>query len=163
MKYLYVLLILFLLSCTPQSESIDLEAETATLHAASERYYEFMNDNNWQGLEEIYSASGKIIPSNKDIITGEEGIKNFVDAFKSRVNFKVSYKNHEISMGAGADLGYSVAIVSTTFQDSLGNEFGGVNRDLHIWKKENGVWKVLIDIWNIPATDVSDSNTADND
>lgn len=152
MKHLTLILLAFLFyNCTPQPASIDLEAEKASLTTSAKKYYQLMNDNNWEGLEAIYSASGKLIPDKKDIISGEDGIQSFVDGFKSRVNFKVSYEGLEVSIAGSGDMGYSIATVTTTFQDSLGNDFGGANRDLHIWKKENGTWKVVVDIWNIPA------------
>jgi ketosteroid isomerase-like protein len=152
MKYLSLVFFTFVLwNCTPPTESIDLEAEKAALTTAAQNYYQLMNDHNWEGLEAIYSPSGKLIPDQKDVISGEKGIQSFVDGFKSRVNFKVSYEDLEVSLADSGDMGYSIASVTTTFQDSLGNDFGGVNRDLHIWKKENGEWKVVIDIWNSPT------------
>lgn len=152
MKHLsFSLFVLFFWNCSPQPQTIDLEAEKASLQTAAQNYYQLMNEHDWEGLEAIYSYSGKLIPDRKDVISGQAGIQGFVDGFKSRVNFEVRYENLEVQMATNADMGYSIAVVTTTFQDSLGKDYGGVNRDLHIWKKENGDWKIIVDTWNTPA------------
>jgi len=152
MRYLaFFILTLLLWSCTSPSNPIDLEVEKTALEAAAKKYYQLMNDNDWASLEAIYSKSGKLIPDGKNIITGEEGIKGFVDGFKVRQNFSVRFEDLDVNMAASGDMGYSIATVTTTFQDTLGNDYGGANRDLHIWKKEAGEWKVTVDIWNTPA------------
>jgi hypothetical protein len=76
MKYLSLVFFTFVLwNCTPPTESIDLEAEKAALTTAAQNYYQLMNDHNWEGLEAIYSPSGKLIPDQKDVISGEKAFK----------------------------------------------------------------------------------------
>lgn len=96
----------------------------------------------------VYSSDAKLIPNNNHIITGEEGVADFINKFKTRRNFQVRYEDLDISLSEGGDMGYSIATVFASFQDTSGNQVNGTNRDLHIWKKENDEWKIMVDMWN---------------
>lgn len=97
-------------------------------------------------IASFYTADGKIFPGNSDIISGRAEIEkrwNFSEG-ASNLYHKVTPVEIRILNKYAYDYGYYEG--SITNKDKKVTDFKG--KYVIIWRKENGDWKIYLDIWN---------------
>ena len=60
----------------------------------------------------------------------------------------VSFSNMNVDIAASGDMGYTLADAVVTVDGPDGQPIEDKIRDFHLWKKQDGQWKIAIDIWN---------------
>jgi ketosteroid isomerase-like protein len=94
----------------------------------------------------MYADGAKVLPPNAAAITNDQGVlamwRSFID---SGAKFSIATTFVE---GRG-DLAYEVGTYSITAADG-GKDTG---KFVVVWKRQNGAWKIVADIWNsdLPA------------
>ena len=78
-------------------------------------------------------------------------------SFQELSNFQASFEESEVEIAASGDMGYSLTSGVLSFQDADGNPVSEAVRDFHHWKKEDGKWKIAVDIWNAPPPPAGDT------
>ena len=127
---------------------VDLDAERAALLAAADAYHQAGSAQDTDAVAALYAADAVTLPPNQDVVSGVDGMRQFAEAFTSLPNFSMSFGETVADIGAGGDIGYTLVDTVIRSDDPNGNTVEDRVRDLHLWKKENGEWKVVVDIWN---------------
>lgn len=97
-------------------------------------------------IASFYTSDGKLFPGGRDIIEGHNGILNywnFPEGSKDMYH-KITPLEIRIFRNYAYDYGYYEG--SITNKKGKRNDFKG--KYMIVWRKENGAWKILLDIWN---------------
>jgi ketosteroid isomerase-like protein len=146
LNYLLAGVVAGVVGCT--QAGVDLDAERAALMAAADAYHAAGAASDTDAVAAMYTNDAVTMPPNADAVSGIAGMRQFAEAFTSLPNFSMSFGETVASVGAGGDMGYTLVDTIIRFDDPSGNPIEDRVRDLHLWKKEDGEWKVAVDIWN---------------
>jgi uncharacterized protein (TIGR02246 family) len=159
MKYTRTICITFssvlLGACVPPS--VDVEAERAALRAAADAYHATGEALDAGTFADFYANDGLILPPNEAGVSGRDGAHDFMSTFAAAPGAGVSFSDASVEVAASGDMGYSLADAVIRFEGPDGEPVEDKIRDFHLWKKQDGEWKIAIDIWNseIPLAGVA--------
>ncbi len=163
MKYTRTICITFssvlLGACVPPS--VDVEAEQAALRAAADAYHEAAQAADVDTVSGLYTNDGLMLPPNAAAEEGLEDIRNFATAFTQTPGFGIRFDDVRVEVAASGDMGYTLANAVVSIDRWDGEPVQDQVRDFHLWKKQDGEWKVAIDIWNseLPLPGVAAAET----
>ena len=100
------------------------------------------------GFAASYTSDGLILPPNEATVTGRDGAHAFITAFAEAPGAGVSFSDMNVVVAASGDMGYTLADAVVTVDGPDGQPIEDKIRDFHLWKKQDGQWKIAIDIWN---------------
>ena len=147
MRMIYITLTSVLLgACVPPS--VDVEAEQASLRAAADAYHAAGQTTDIDSLVSLYTDDGLMLPPNAADEAGLDSIRNYVAAFTQMPGFSIRFDNVRVGVAASGDMGYTLADTIITVDGTDGGPVEDRVRDFHLWKKQDGEWKLAIDIWN---------------
>ncbi len=159
MKYKTVVCVTFssLLLCACTQSSVDAEAERAALRAAADAYHEAGQALDVDNFVDFYANDGLMLPPNEAEENGLPGVRSFISAFAQMPDAGVSFSDPRVEVAASGDMGYTLADAVIRFEGPDGEPVEDKIRDFHLWKKQDGEWKIAIDIWNseIPLAGVA--------
>ncbi len=159
MKYKTVVCVTFssLLLCACTQSSLDVEAERTALRAAADAYHEAGEGMDAEGFASSYTTNGLILPPNEAAVTGRDGAHEFIASFAEAPGASVSFSNMNVDVAASGDMGYTLTDAVVTVDGPDGQPIEDKIRDFHLWKKQDGEWKIAIDVWNseIPLADAA--------
>jgi len=159
MKYTTMICVTFssVLLCGCTQSSVDIEAEQAALLAAADAYHEAAHREDFGSMVDFYANDGLILPPNAQEEKGLEGARNFFAAIAEIPGFRARFDDVRVGVAASGDMGYTLADIEISFEGPDGELVEEKERDFHLWKKQDGEWKVAIDIWNseIPLADAA--------
>jgi ketosteroid isomerase-like protein len=104
---------------------------------------EVFGNRNYEALDQIYTANARILPPGAPMISGRAAIKNFWSGMIESANAKSAelFSDDVISAQDGAvEIGHALLTVE-----------GGAKIEVKYvvyWRREDGLWKWHIDIWN---------------
>ena len=67
--------------------------------------------------------------------------------------FRVSWEPISVSVSESGDMAYLLEKSQITVNDSLGKPKTEYNKAISIWKKVNGDWKNVVQMWHSNPTD----------
>ena len=150
MKYTRTICITFssvlLGACVPPS--VDVEAEQASLRATADAYHEAAQTSDMDSFAGFYTNDGVMFPPNAADEVGRQSVRNFATAFAQLPGFSMRFENVRVGVAASGDMGYTLADGVIRFEGPDGEPVEDKIRDFHLWKKQDGEWKIAIDIWN---------------
>ena len=154
-----------LCACAPPQPSVDLAAEQAGLRAAADAYHEAAQTLDIDNLVDFYANDGLILPPNAAKEKGLQGVRSFADAFTQTPGFAIRFEDMTVEVAASGDMGYTLADAVISVEGPDGGPVQDRIRDFHLWKKQDGEWKLAIDIWNseLPVPGVEDTSEADRE
>ena len=146
--------LLTVIACEPPPEpppEIDIEAESAALSKAANRYHEAGHSMDIDTMASLYAADALVLPPYSETKKGTAGVREFLTAFDETPGFQVRFETPTVVVSKGGNLGYTLADIEITVDGPDGQPVTSRERDFHLWKKQaDGSWKVIIDIWNSP-------------
>ena len=150
MKYTTAVCLTFssMLLCACTQSGVDVEAERTALRAAADAYHEAGEGMDAEGFASSYTTDGLILPPNEAAVTGRDGAHKFIASFAEAPGASVSFSNMNVDIAASGDTGYTLADAVITVDGPDGQPIEDKIRDFHLWKKQDGQWKIAIDIWN---------------
>ena len=150
MKFTTVICVTFssVLLCACTQSSVDLGAEQAALRAAADAYHEAAQMVDIDSLVDLYTDDGLMLPPNAAAEEGLEDVRNFATAFTQTPGFEIRFDDVRVEVAASGDMGYTIANAVVSIDGPDGEPVQDQFRDFHLWKKQDGEWKVAIDIWN---------------
>ncbi len=137
---------ILLIACAPPA--VDVEAERAALRAAADAYHEAGQALDIDSFIGFYANDALSYPPNAPAESGPEGVRNFMSAFTALPDAAVSFSDPIVEVSASGDMGYTLADGVITFTGPGGEAVEDRIRDFHLWKKQDGEWKLAVDIWN---------------
>jgi uncharacterized protein (TIGR02246 family) len=133
-------------ACVPPS--VDVEAERASLRASAEAYYEAAQTADMDSFVGSYTNDGIMLPPNAADEVGLQRVRNYATAFTQLPGFSIRFEEVRIAVAASGDMGYTLANTVIKFDGPDGEPVEDRGRDFHLWKKQDGEWRLAIDIWN---------------
>lgn len=167
--YWFIGAVVLLYGCAPPP--VDIEAARTSLLAAAEAYHKAGEDRQFDRMADFYASDSMIMPPDEPMAKGLDGAEGFFESVAQTPGIGVRFGKPSVTVAASGDMGYTLAD-ATIFFESDGEVVSSIaERDLHIWRKENGAWKIVVDIWNAKAAPASadrssmfpDAVTADPD
>ena len=140
-----LLLFLFIFSC---SSSIDHESNILEIKKVNQKYLEFYNSGNYEGVASLHTEDAVVMPPN---VLSRIGKDQIMSAIKDEISMgftDLKFVENDIKIFgtlAYDEGSYSLNIKSDT-GEIIGNDFG---KYLVVWEKQNdGRWLMKKDIWN---------------
>jgi ketosteroid isomerase-like protein len=143
------LAVLCFVSCQQPPSGPDLAADLKALKEAVDGYRANSTPATIDNMKAYYAATSKTMPPDMATIEHPDSLTKFMDGFKNLKNFLVASPGAEVVISSGGDLGYSIDVVTLSWEDEAGKPIVETIRDVHIWKKQaDGSWKIEVDVWN---------------
>ena len=153
----------FLVSCTtappPDTTAEDLQA----IKAVSEQFVEAFNRGDAAAVAAIFIEEANLLPPNSPIIVGRESIQalyqGWFDAGVGDLQATVT------DLHVNGDMAHDVGKYTLTIQPEEGEAIIDDGKYVEIWKRENGSWKMDVDIWNssLPLPAPEEEETAEEE
>ena len=151
-----------LCACTQPQSTIDVAAEEAALRAAAEAYHQAGETFDADGFAGSYASNGVIMPPNAATLSGPDGARTIVSSFSELPGASIRFSDMTVGVAASGDMGYTLADAVLVVDGPDGSPIEEKARDFHLWVKEDGAWKISIDIWNSGEPASSDTAAADD-
>jgi uncharacterized protein (TIGR02246 family) len=159
MKKLFIILIAstLLASCQNTSENANntnlKNTETMEKLAKQEieslliAYKKTLNTSNAEKATSLYTKDGIFMPSGAPSAIGTENIKGAYDFVFSQIQLNIEFYIEEITIEN--TMAYAVtSSKGTTLIHANGETIPEENRELFVFEKENGIWKIAKYIFN---------------
>lgn len=125
---------------------VDLESAEATLLAAAEKYHQVSHASDWVKLTESEAEDILILPPNGEAIHGVKAAREFFEA--TPAGLEIQYEAPIVQVSRSGDMGYSLAKAFVRSTTPEGTMVEDEVRDFHLWTKQDGEWRIAIDMWN---------------
>lgn len=112
----------------------------------AKNFSEYVVDANYEMIGASYTVDAKIFPNDSKILTGKDAILAYwkLPEGISTVHHKLMPEEIKVIGNEAYDYGY----YEGTTQKADGSESSWKGKYVVIWRKENGEWKMYLDIWN---------------
>jgi len=153
--FLTILVLLFGLSyfaCTSaREEPLDLTQVRQGIEEGNLKFGEAFRQADPAAVASLYTEDALLLPPNSETITGRAAIEAFWGAVMAMGVTDAVVTAVEV-MGIG-DMVCEIGKYKLTIQPEGQEAVEDLGKYLVIWKQEDGVWKLHIDIWNtsLPA------------
>ena len=142
-NWLVLMVVAFMLGALANSQSHDSAAlvkiENDFMNAAAE--------HGSQGYMSYYADDAVEVPSGTAFLKGKAEIAKTMGFLDSPDNH-ITWSPVGAGMAASADLGYTYGTYEFTTKDKDGKPVVNKGKYATIWKKQNGSWKVALDMGN---------------
>lgn len=134
------------IDCTNGKVNHGNEVEKAKIITATKTFSKAYINGDFESMANSYTEDAKIFPNNADIISGREAIKErwMMGAETKILHHKILPEEITFLGDYAHDYGY--------FEGKSENKEGSIDnwkgKYVVVWKKENGNWKMYLDIWN---------------
>ncbi len=108
---------------------------------------EVFGRRNLAALDDIYTADARILPPGSPMISGREAIKKFWSDLMQATNAKSALLSSVDVLPAGDDL-LEVGRATLAIMPDGQSESRMDVKYVVFWRRENGLWKWHVDIWN---------------
>ncbi len=138
----YLFLILTLISLQVNGQSADIEA----IKKQSREFSRLMVAGDYDAMLDVYTTDAKIFPANRTILEGEDLRSYWIPAegAGSRViQHEANPEEIKVLGNEAYDWGY---YNGTSVNGDQESKWKG--KYVIVWRKEDGEWKMYLDIWN---------------
>ena len=151
MKYSLIILIAITLLTSCQDASKNSEEMEKLAKQEIENllmsYKETLNTSNADKATSLYTKDGVFMPSGAPSAIGTENIKGAYEFVFSQIQLNIEFFIEEITIENG--LAYAVtSSKGTTLIHANGETIPEENRELFVFEKENGAWKIARYMFN---------------
>jgi ketosteroid isomerase-like protein len=146
MKNILIAILLIFSSAVSAQTFIGIKEDiNAILKSKEEFSMNFVNGNITK-IADRYTADAKLFPNDSEII---EGYENISDQYTMPDNVKiVSHKISPIEIKVINENAYAYGTYEGVTQTAEGEKISWKGKYVNVWRKEEGKWKVYIEIWN---------------
>lgn len=149
MRYSKVMIpgMLILVGCT--ADSVDPDAEVASLRAAAEAYHAAASAKEADRVVSMYDPTPVMVPPNAPLVEGLSAVENYRFGFIETPGVSLSFELLRAEVSEAGDMGWTLARGDISIEATDGTFGEDEVRDFHVWKKQpDGSWAVVVDIWN---------------
>ena len=121
------------------------------IEAADREFVSAFNQGDAAGVAALYTADGKILPPNMEMMQGRDAVQAFWQGAMD-MGCKTAALDIEDLVEQGEVI-IEIGKYTLTIQPAEGGTITDRGKYVVIWKQEDGAWKLDIDIWNssLPA------------
>jgi len=112
----------------------------------AENFSQYVMNANYKMIGESYTPDAKIFPNNMNILTGKDSILAYWKLPEGirTIHHKLMPEEIKVIGNEAYDYGYYEGVT----KKADGSESPWKGKYVVIWRKENGNWKMYLDIWN---------------
>ena len=126
--------------------AVDTAAEEATLKAGTKSWFDSFNAGNVDVVVAVYADDVLVMPPGHAAITGKEATRAFLTTDIANVKAAgLVLEDGESTSGVSGELGWHSG--SYTVKNASG-EVVDSGSYMEVWRKSNGKWLIIRDIWN---------------
>lgn len=145
-KFLIIMVLAGLTLSCQQEPKVDIEAEKAIILKNAEKFSGYVMASDYDNIDASYTRDAKIFPNNMKIVDGE-GIKKYwilPEGFSTPHHKIFPEEITIVDDNTAYDYGY----YEGKTKNAEGEESSWKGKYVIVWKKEEGNWKMHLDIWN---------------
>lgn len=143
-------MLLALAACTkPAAPAADVAADEAALRAGTDAWVAAYNGGDAAGVAAWYATDAILMPPDKAPVAGPAAIREFMvgDMAGSKAA-GVKFVLGEAQQGVSGNLGWHSGVFKVTGSSDATVATG---KFLETWRKADGKWLLIRDIWNMDA------------
>ncbi|WP_209402705.1 DUF4440 domain-containing protein [Pseudozobellia sp. WGM2] len=114
--------------------------------ANAKNFSQYVMDSDYEMIGKSYTEDAKIFPNNRDILTGEEAILGYWHLPEGLETIHHKLMPEEIKVWG--DEAYDYGYYEGKTKKANGEISSWKGKYVVVWRKENGDWKMYLDIWN---------------
>jgi uncharacterized protein (TIGR02246 family) len=142
---LFMICLMLLFNCF-QETTLNLNLVKQEIEEGNEKLMNAFNQEDFDGIVDLYTDNATILPPNSDIIRGNEAIKEFWQQ-GHQMGIRDLILTTDTVEGRG-DTVCEIGKYKLTVQPEGQESMTDTGKYVVIWKKVDGVWKLHVDIWN---------------
>jgi uncharacterized protein (TIGR02246 family) len=132
------------LSCAPQARPSDIAADESAIRAIVNDWNGYLKSQNDSAIGAIYDADGVLLPPGMPRVTGRDNIRQF---WAGIWPIKASLELEPTSIRIAGE--WAIEEGNWTWSSPAhAGEFKDNGKYLVTWRKTNGKWQAVQDIWN---------------
>lgn len=141
-----VFILFFSLNFVDAQEYMGSKKDIDQILQNAKNFSKYVVDSDYKMIGASYTADAKIFPNNRKILTGKDSILAYwklPDGIRI-VHHKLMPEEIKIIGNEAYDYGY----YEGSTQKADGSESSWKGKYVVVWRKEDGNWKMYLDIWN---------------
>lgn len=147
---LTLLLVAFLIGCA--DKKIDTKSEGEKVMQLSRDWSKLVATDSVEKILSYWADDAIFMSPGQESLVGKEAIRQMVEGSMKVPGFKISWEPISVSVSESGDMAYLIEKSQITVSDSLGNPKTEYNKAITIWRKVNGDWKNVVEMWNSNPT-----------
>ena len=121
--------------------------EEQEIRSAGQRFAEAYNRGDAAAVADFYTQDAKIMPPNREMVSGKQAIEAFWKTTLEMGMRKLSIETAEV--GYDGNLAYDRGIITVSTGPEAGQPVTVRSKYLVLLKRQaDGPWKIAVDIWN---------------
>ena len=136
----------FIVSCTTAPPPDTSAEDSLAIEAVSKRWVDAFNQGDATAVASLYTEEATLLEPNSPLVVGRENIQAMLQGFFDTNDLKLQLTVIELSVNG--DMAHKVGKYTLTIQPEEGEAITDNGKYVEIWKRENGSWKMDVDIWN---------------
>jgi ketosteroid isomerase-like protein len=144
----FVSLMLLLIAVTSSPAQKKRSPAEDAIHAADQEWARVFGAKDLKASVEFCADGASFLAPNVPAAVGKDAIGKTFAAFFTLPDLKLTWHPIKIEVARSGELGYSTGVYDMSLKDGAGKTMTDRGKYVTIWKKQNGRWKVIYDIFN---------------
>jgi uncharacterized protein (TIGR02246 family) len=123
-----------------------MDAVREAIVAANEEFMDAFERGDAAGIVAMYTPDAKLLPPNSPMLRGTQAIRTFWQEAKEAGGKATKLETLEVE--SHDDLAIEIGSYTLTLQTAGSGTVTDKGKYLVVWKRDHGVWKLQVDIWN---------------
>jgi len=123
-------------------------ADESAIRKLDQAWSKAVQDRNVDQAVSFYAPDASVLPFNAPIANTPEQIRAIWQHLLSDQNTTISFGPSKIELSKSGDMAYDLGWVELKTKDAQGNPATERGKYVVVWRKRNGQWKAVADIFN---------------
>ncbi len=133
-----------------RSAIVDLKAEEQAIRLLDAQFGTLAAKKDSAGEVALYAPDAVMMPPDAPAAKGTAAIRGVWNAFLQTPGLILRLEPEQIQLSSAGDFATDIGAVITELDGPQGH-VKDVSKYLEVWRKADGVWKVVYDTWNSNA------------
>jgi len=142
--FILTLPVLLFVSCERAPE--DTAEVRQAIEAINKQWEDAVKRGDAAAIAALYTEEARVLPQDGPTLVGREAIQNFQQSYID-AGFN-DFRLTTLEVGVVRDLAYEIGEYALTIQPEEGEAIRDQGKYVVVWKRENGEWKLDVDIFN---------------
>lgn len=145
---LALLKLLALLPLVGSARPVSPTADEAAIREVDSQMMSALNARDLERWLSYLADNATIMPPNEPAVVGRVAIRKLSSGLLALPSFAVAHQPGTLEVSRSGDLAYITYSYEFVVKDSQGKPVTEKGKDVSIYKKVDGSWKLLIDMWS---------------
>jgi uncharacterized protein (TIGR02246 family) len=125
------------------AQTVDVASEKTALLARDAEWAQ--TAKNVDKYVEFFTPDGTVAVAGMPNVAGAKNIKDMLEPLVTSPGYDMKWKATRVAVASSGEIGYTAGTYAETTQNANGTPVTETGRFVTVWKKVDGVWKVLED------------------